>query len=503
MVKTNQLWLPGMATLAFESRSTENRLDPDTDSVSVVRKKSIQYQIALATESLFSTDTSLLNMSIPEPLKKLFSHIDKNKSKYIDTLREAVAIQSVSAWPHKRDEIVKMIKWAEARLKKLGAEVELCDIGLQELPDGETLPLPPVLLGWLGKDPKKKTVCLYGHLDVQPALVQDGWNTDPFVLTEKDGKLYGRGSSDDKGPVLGWIHALEAFQATKQDIPVNVKFCFEGMEESGSEGLDELLYKKKDEFFSNLDYVCISDNYWLGTEKPCITYGLRGLCYFYIEVVCACKDLHSGVFGGTVHEAMSDLVYLMNTLVDKDGKILVTGIYDDVEPLTPKEEALYHNIEFDIPAYKGDISTKMLPHNEDKVKLLQHRFRFPSLSLHGIEGAFSEPGTKTVIPGKVVGKFSVRIVPNQNPEKIGKLVIEYLNAKWEQRGSPNTMKATLRNAGRSWVSDPNNPNYLAGRKATQLVYGVEPDLTREGGSIPVTLTLQMDLVMLPEKVAAG
>nr|CAD7572083.1 unnamed protein product [Timema californicum] len=437
-----------------------------------------------------STDTSLLNMSIPEPLKKLFSHIDKNKSKYIDTLREAVAIQSVSAWPHKRDEIVKMIKWAEARLKKLGAEVELCDIGLQELPDGETLPLPPVLLGWLGKDPKKKTVCLYGHLDVQPALLQDGWNTDPFVLTEKDGKLYGRGSSDDKGPVLGWIHALEAFQATKQDIPVNVKFCFEGMEESGSEGLDELLYRKKDEFFSNLDYVCISDNYWLGTEKPCITYGLRGLCYFYIEVVCACKDLHSGVFGGTVHEAMSDLVYLMNTLVDKDGKILVTGIYDDVEPLTPKEEALYHNIEFDIPAYKGEISTKMLPHNEDKVKLLQHRFRFPSLSLHGIEGAFSEPGTKTVIPGKVVGKFSVRIVPNQNPEKIGKLVIEYLNAKWEQRGSPNTMKATLRNAGRSWVSDPNNPNYLAGRKATQLVYGVEPDLTREGGSIPVTLTLQ-------------
>lgn len=131
------------------------------------------------------------------------------------------------------------------------------------------------------------------------------------MLTEKDGKLYGRGSTDDKGPVICWIHAIEGFQTLGIDVPVNLKFCFEGMEESGSEGLDDLLFAEADKFLSGTDYVCISDNYWLGKEKPCITYGLRGICYFGLEVECSTKDLHSGVFGGTVFEAMSDLVYLL------------------------------------------------------------------------------------------------------------------------------------------------------------------------------------------------
>lgn len=141
---------------------------------------------------------------------------------------------------------------------------------------------------------------MYGHLDVQPALLSDGWDTEPFVLTEKDGKLYGRGSSDDKGPVICWIHAIEGYQTLGIPLPVNIKFVFEGMEESGSEGLDDLLMARKDDFLKGVDYVCISDNYWLGKEKPCITYGLRGICYFGIEVQCASKDLHSGVYGGAV-----------------------------------------------------------------------------------------------------------------------------------------------------------------------------------------------------------
>lgn len=136
--------------------------------------------------------------------------------------------------------------------------------------------------------------------DVQPALKEDGWDTDPFVLTEKNGKLYGRGSSDDKGPVICWLNAIEAYQKTGADVPVNLKFVFEGMEESGSEGLDDLLKSEKNGFLANVDYVCISDNYWLGKDKPCITYGLRGICYFEVEVQCAKKDLHSGIFGGSV-----------------------------------------------------------------------------------------------------------------------------------------------------------------------------------------------------------
>ncbi|XP_076298295.1 cytosolic non-specific dipeptidase 2 [Lasioglossum baleicum] len=444
-------------------------------------------------------------LELPAVLKNLFSFIDNHKTEYISNLREAVAIKSVSAWPDHRDEIVKMMKWAEVRLKDLGATTELVDIGKQTLPNGGEIPLPPVLLGTLGSDPKKKTVLLYGHLDVQPALKEDGWDTEPFNLIEKDNKLFGRGSTDDKGPVLCWIHALQAFKAIGVAIPVNLKFVFEGMEESGSEGLDDLLWARKDTFLQGVDYVCISDNYWLGTTKPCITYGLRGICYFQLEVTCATKDLHSGVFGGIVHEAMSDLIYLLNTLVDVNGKILVDGIYENVCEITAKELDSYKTIEFDVSELRNSIGADKLAHNNDKTQLLMHRWRQPTLSLHGIEGAFSEPGEKTVIPRKVIGKFSIRLVPDMTPDEIEKKVATYLNKKWAARGSPNTMKVRLSHGGKPWSENPDHPNYMAGRKATKHVYKVEPDLSREGGSIPVTLTFQevtgKNVLLLP--VGAG
>ena len=431
-------------------------------------------------------------MAQDEQMKKFFAFVDEHKEEYIKNLGDAVEIKSVSAWPHAREEIVKMVHLVGDRVKALGATVEYCDVGMQTLPDGSKLKLPPVMMGELGNDPKKKTLLVYGHLDVQPALVEDGWDYEPFVLTRDNGKLYGRGSTDDKGPVLGWVHVLQAYQALGIEIPVNMKFCFEGMEESGSEGLDELLMSRKDtEFMKSVDYVCISDNYWLGKEKPCITYGLRGICYFSLEVECSAKDLHSGVFGGTVHEGMADLIAMMNTLLDKDGKILVDNLMDQVAPVTSEEEEKYKTIDFNVADYQNDIKTDKLMHNQDKIKTLMARWRFPSLSLHGIEGAFSEPGAKTVIPRKVIGKFSIRIVPDQTPEYVEKCVVDYLNKKWEQRGSKNKMKVYQQGSGgKPWTSDPDHPNYLAGRKATKMVYGVEPDLTREGGSIPVTLTLQ-------------
>jgi len=439
---------------------------------------------------------------VPEPMKRLFAKIDENKEKYIDTLAKAVAIKSVSAWPQCREDITTMMKWMGEELKGLGSSIEYVDIGSQTLPDGTVLKLPPVLMGELGNDPAKKTLLVYGHLDVQPAEVSDGWDTDPWVLTEKDGKLYGRGSTDDKGPVLGWIHSLQAYRECGIETPVNFKFCFEGMEESGSEGLDELLMKRKDsKFMQEVDYVCISDNYWLGKSKPCLTYGLRGVCYFFIEVECAKMDLHSGVFGGTVHEAMVDLVWMMNQLVDGQGNILVEGLMDSVAPLTEEESAKYDNIDFDPEVYRKDIGAPQLLHKEDKQKTLMARWRYPSLSLHGIHGAFSDAGAKTVIPRKVTGKFSVRIVPDQTPEGVEATVVRYCNKVWATRGSPNKMTASMFHGGRCWVSDPDHPNFVAGSTATKMVYGVEPDLTREGGSIPVTLTLQeatgKNVILLP------
>lgn len=198
---------------------------------------------------------------------------------------------------------------------------------------------------------------------------------------------------------------------------------------------------------------------------------------------------------------MSDLVYILGTLVDKDGKILVKDIYRDVAPLRPNEKDIYDKISFDVAEYRKDVGTSMLMHNEDKTQLLMHRWRYPSLSIHGIEGAFYEPGQKTVIPRKVIGKFSLRIVPNQEPDEIERLVCAYVNAKWVERGSPNTLKVFMAHGGKPWAEDPTHPHYEAAKKATQHVYKVEPDMTCEGGSIPVTLTLQQatgkNVVLIP------
>ncbi|KHJ82308.1 peptidase, M20/M25/M40 family, partial [Oesophagostomum dentatum] len=161
------------------------------------------------------------------------------------------------------------------KLEGVGAKVQLVEAGKEKLHDGRTIDLPPIIFAVLGNDPKKRTLLVYGHLDVQPAAKEDGWNTDPWVLTEIEKKLYGRGATDDKAPVLGWIHAISVLQKKGVPIPVNLKFVFECMEENGSEGLEEALRNHKDTFLKGVDMTCIADNYWLGKEKPCITYGLR------------------------------------------------------------------------------------------------------------------------------------------------------------------------------------------------------------------------------------
>ncbi|GAB1599912.1 cytosolic non-specific dipeptidase-like [Argonauta hians] len=421
-------------------------------------------------------------------MEGIFKYIDDNADRFIKRLGTAVAIPSVSASVKLRPEVVRMVEWTKTEMEKLNMQAELQDMGEHTHPSSEILKLPPVIFGQLGNDPQKKTLLVYGHLDVQPASKSDGWDTEPFVLTEKDGKLYGRGSTDDKGPVLGWLNTIEAFQNQKVDIPVNLKFVFEAMEESDSVGLADLLMSKKDTFLKDVDYVCISDNYWLGKNKPCLTYGLRGICYFFIEVECSSKDLHSGVFGGSVHEAMSDLIFLMNSLVDVKGKIMIPGIYDSVKPMTPEEDALYQGIDFDLEDYSTDIGCQKLLHSS-KDEILKHRWRHPSLSLHGIEGAFSDAGAKTVIPRKVIGKFSIRIVPNQTPDEIVKLAKAHLEKSHKKRGSPNKLNVTG-SGGPAWISDFKHENYNAAKVACQKVYGMEPDMTREGGSIPVTLTLE-------------
>ncbi|KAJ1654488.1 hypothetical protein IWQ61_005588 [Dispira simplex] len=422
-------------------------------------------------------------------METLFSFVNENQDKYVEKLREIVSIRSVSSSADYRPDTIRMGEWLIAELKRLGASTKRVEPGTQEL-EGTTVPLPPVVLATYGTDPSKKTVLIYGHYDVQPALLSDGWTHDPFTLTEDEkGRLLGRGASDDKGPVLGWLCVIEAFQKTGLDLPVNIKFCFEGMEESGSVGLDQVIIREASDYFKDVDCVCISDNYWLGTSKPCLTYGLRGVSYFQLSVKGPAKDLHSGVFGGTVHEPMTDLVHLMTRLVDVNGKILIPGIMDQVAELTDEEKRIYKDISFDIQDLRGSLGSETEIH-ESAEEVLMHRWRYPSLSLHGIEGAFYSPGEKTVIPANPIGKFSIRTVPNMDSDKVTELVCDYVKSEFKKLGSKNTVDVWCGHAGRPWVSSPNHWNFVAAAKAVETVFGCKPDLTREGGSIPVTLTFE-------------
>lgn len=195
----------------------------------------------------------------------------------------------------------------------------------------------------------------------------DGWSCEPFYLTEEGNHLYGRGASDDKGPVMGWFHAIEAYVKGNIKLPLNVRILLESMEECGSNGLANLLQQQKEEFLKDVDVVVISDNFWLGKKKPCLTYGMRGVCYFFLEVEMGAKDLHSGVFGGTCHEAMPDLIWLLNQLVGSEGQILVPGMMDNVCPLLPEEEELYKDIDFDLEDYQQDAGFRGLRFPGNKV----------------------------------------------------------------------------------------------------------------------------------------
>ena len=368
-----------------------------------------------------------------------------------------------------------------AELQKLGAEVEARPLGPQ--PGKTNLDLPPVIVARYGNTPSKRTILVYGHYDVQPAAKEDGWATEPFTLSvdEKD-RMFGRGSTDDKGPVLGWLNAIQAHQEASIDFPVNLLMCFEGMEEYGSEGLEAFIQKeaKPGGFFESADAVCISDNYWLGTEKPCLTYGLRGCSYYSISISGPGQDLHSGVFGGLAQEPMTDLVRVLGTLVDTQGKIQIPGITDMVAPVTEEEKALYGPIAFTMADLHQSLGSETTIH-ESKEPTLMARWRYPSLSIHGVEGAFSSPGAKTVIPAKVVGKFSIRTVPDMEMAEVDELVFKHVKAKFAELRSKNSMQVWLQHAGPWWVASPKHWNFSAASRAVESVFHVKPDLTREGG----------------------
>ncbi|EAW66559.1 carnosine dipeptidase 1 (metallopeptidase M20 family), isoform CRA_a [Homo sapiens] len=275
----------------------------------------------------------------------------------------------------------------------------------------------------------------------------------------------------------------------QQDLPVNIKFIIEGMEEAGSVALEELVEKEKDRFFSGVDYIVISDNLWISQRKPAITYGTRGNSYFMVEVKCRDQDFHSGTFGGILHEPMADLVALLGSLVDSSGHILVPGIYDEVVPLTEEEINTYKAIHLDLEEYRNSSRVEKFLF-DTKEEILMHLWRYPSLSIHGIEGAFDEPGTKTVIPGRVIGKFSIRLVPHMNVSAVEKQVTRHLEDVFSKRNSSNKMVVSMTLGLHPWIANIDDTQYLAAKRAIRTVFGTEPDMIRDGSTIPIAKMFQ-------------
>lgn len=431
--------------------------------------------------------------------EELTQYVNTHQDEFVETLRQWIAVESDSSDVTKRADLHRMMDVTAEKLRLIGGKVEMIDIGTQTLANGSSIDLPKVVTAQFGDDPSKHTVCVYGHVDVQPAKMEDGWSTEPYELTDLNGNLYGRGASDNKAPVLAWIHALEVYKALNIDLPVNVKLLIEGMEETGSNGLEQMIVAQKDSFFSAVDFIIISDCVWL-SKRPALTYGTRGNCYFCAEVEGPKKDLHSGVYGGTVVEPMTDLIGILDKLISSSGQILVPGIREAVAPLGDEEWSRYQDIEFDLQSFKQDIGLTQLMYS-NKVDLLAHRWRHPTVSIHGIEGAFSSPGTKTVIPAKVIGKFSIRQVPDMDPAVVEKQVTDYLHSVFAKRKSPNKLNVTMVIGAKPWLADPKHPLFEAGKAAVKRVFNVEPDLIREGGTIPIARTFQdvtgKSIIMLP------
>lgn len=395
-------------------------------------------------------------------------YLESNKQRFLDELLELLRIPSVSADSRHNDDIKRCAEAVKQALLDAGCDkVEVCPT------KGH-----PCVIGEKIIDPKLPTVLTYGHYDVQPPDPLDLWTSPPFEPVVNDGKIYARGSCDDKGQVFMHIKALEAMVKTNS-LPCNLKFIIEGEEEVGSANLESFLKANKKRL--EADIVLVSDTSMISMETPSIESGLRGLTYMEVEVTGPNRDLHSGVFGGAVPNPITVLAKMIATLHDKNNKVKVKGFYKDVVELTPEERAALNKAPFDLEAYKKDLEITDVWGEEGYTTLERTGVR-PTLELNGIWGGYTGEGAKTVLPSKASAKISMRLVPNQKSKKIAKLFEKHF-----MRIAPPyvKVKVTEHHGGEPVVTPTNSEAYMAAAKAIETTFGKKPIPTRGGGSIPI------------------
>ncbi|BAM47993.1 dipeptidase [Amphibacillus xylanus] len=399
----------------------------------------------------------------------VLNYLTEHREEQLEALKEFLRIPSVSTDSKFKPDVRKAAQFVHDYLSKIGFE----HVEIQE-----TKGHPLVYAEWLNAGEDAPTVLVYGHYDVQPADPIELWETDPFEPTIRNGRLYARGASDDKGQVFMYLAVFEAFLKTTGKLPINVKVCIEGEEEIGSENLYELLQSKKEKF--NADFAMISDSGMVTEGQPTILYGLKGFTGLEFTIHGPENDLHSGIYGGAVRNPLMAMAHVLASMKDQNEVVLVENFYDDVEPLTDDERKLMA----DAPS-EDFVKTTGIPEtvSESGYTAVEHTMARPTLEINGMFGGYQGEGTKTIIPSSATAKLTCRLVPGQDPEKIQDALVKHIEKHLPKGVTVSIEREPL--SAKAYKVDPNHPLIQKAAKSYGDAFNQEAVFVRMGGSIPV------------------
>lgn len=409
-------------------------------------------------------------------LEAALDHMRRRRAQALERYKALVAIPSISALPEHSSDVARTAQWLAD---------ELTRIGLRSVEVIRTPGQPMVVAERLGA-PGKPTVLAYGHYDVQPVDPLDEWESNPFEPSVRGDNLYARGAADMKGSLWAFLVALEASMA-QGELPINVRFLLEGEEEVGSPNMVEFIRQHRERLAA--DVVVNLDGGMLSPTQPAITYALRGLAYFEVEVRGPDHDLHSGVFGGSVHNPLQVLCESIAGMHDADGRITLPGFYDAVRLLDDEEREALARLPHDDAEWRAMAGVPKL-WGEQGYTTLERLGARPSLDVNGIIGGFTGAGAKTVLPARAMAKVSVRLVADQDPAAIKDQLCAYM-----RKNAPDTVTWAVRELSRGpgAIMERHSPYMHAACDALEKVFGTEPLFKREGGSVPVVGMLQQEL----------
>lgn len=399
-------------------------------------------------------------------------YAESNQQRFLDELFEYLRIPSISTEPSRKADVARCADWLADHLRGIGIE----DVTVEQT-DGH-----PIVYAERIVDPSRPTYLVYGHYDVQPPEPLDLWDSPPFEPTLRDGKIFARGATDDKGQLFCHLKGVEAHLATNGELPVNVKLLIEGEEEVGSPNLDPWVEANKERL--DCEAVIISDSSMYAPGIPSIMYALRGLAYFEMKVTGASHDLHSGLYGGAVANPINVLAEIIAKMHDEDGRVAVPGFYDAVRPLDDDERAEFASLPFSEEEFLAETGAPAT-HGERGYTTLERSTARPTLDCNGIWGGYMGEGAKTVLPSYACAKFSCRLVPDQEPQKVEQLVEEYVRTI-----APPSVKVEIcfHHGGWPVMTERDNPAVQAAMRAFEKSWGTKPVFIRGGGSIPVVAT---------------